>query len=156
MRLVDRLGGGQQGGGGVAVVAVVLQLAAVGIVGGDRRVAARIGGGRDVAEGVVGVAGDDVQVRRIERGRRQIARAVIAALRHHAVRIGRGQRLAVKMKMDRAYLSEIENGHRKPTVDLLDKLAEALDVPFHELFLPPEPGAAPPKALPSGRPRGKT
>jgi transcriptional regulator with XRE-family HTH domain len=43
--------------------------------------------------------------------------------------------------MDRAYLSEIENGHRKPTVDLLDKLAEALDVPFHELFLPPEPGA---------------
>jgi transcriptional regulator with XRE-family HTH domain len=64
-------------------------------------------------------------------------------------------RLAVKMKMDRAYLSEIENGHRKPTVDLLDKLAEALDVPFYELFLPPEPGAAPPKSLPSGRPRGK-
>ena len=63
-------------------------------------------------------------------------------------------RLAAKLKMDRAYLSEIENGHRKPTVDLLDKLAEALKVPFHELFLPPEPGAEPPKALPSGRPRG--
>jgi transcriptional regulator with XRE-family HTH domain len=57
--------------------------------------------------------------------------------------------------MDRAYLSEIENGHRKPTVDLLDKLAEALDVPFHELFRLPEPGAEPPRALPSGRPRGK-
>jgi hypothetical protein len=46
--------------------------------------------------------------------------------------------------------------HRKPMVDLLDKLAQALNVPFHELFLPPEPGAEPPKALPSGRPRGKT
>lgn len=34
-------------------------------------------------------------------------------------------RLATKLKMDRAYLSEIENKHRKPTVDLLDKLAEA-------------------------------
>jgi hypothetical protein len=43
--------------------------------------------------------------------------------------------------------------HRKPTVDLVDKLAEALNVPFHELFLPPEPGAEPPKALPSGCPR---
>jgi transcriptional regulator with XRE-family HTH domain len=64
-------------------------------------------------------------------------------------------RLAAKMKMDRAYLSEIENGHRKPTVDLLDKLAEALNVPVHELFLPPAPNAEPPKSLPSGRPRGK-
>ncbi|HVZ90278.1 MAG TPA: helix-turn-helix domain-containing protein, partial [Rhizomicrobium sp.] len=60
-------------------------------------------------------------------------------------------RLATKLKMDRAYLSEIENGHRKPTVDLVDKLAEALNAPFHELFLPPEPGAEPPRALPSGR-----
>ncbi len=63
-------------------------------------------------------------------------------------------RLATKLKMDRAYLSEIENGHRKPTVDLLDKLADALNVPLHELFLPPEAGAEPPKSLPSGRPRG--
>lgn len=65
-------------------------------------------------------------------------------------------RLAIKMKMDRAYLSEIENGHRKPTVDLLDKLAEALDVPLHELFLPPAPNTEPPKSLPSGRPRAKS
>jgi transcriptional regulator with XRE-family HTH domain len=64
-------------------------------------------------------------------------------------------RLAAKMKMDRAYLSEIENGHRKPTVDLLDKLAEALEVPLHELFLPPKPDAQAPKSLPSGRPRAK-
>jgi transcriptional regulator with XRE-family HTH domain len=59
------------------------------------------------------------------------------------------------MKMDRAYLSEIENGHRKPTVDLLDKLAVALDAQIYELFLPPEPNADPPKSLPSGRPRAK-
>ena len=38
----------------------------------------------------------------------------------------------------------------------MDKVAAALNVPFHELFLPPEPGADPPKALPSGRLRGKT
>ena len=64
-------------------------------------------------------------------------------------------RLAVKLKMDRAYLSEIENAHRKPTLDLLDKLAAALDVPLHELFLPPDPNADSPKPLPSGRPRRK-
>jgi transcriptional regulator with XRE-family HTH domain len=65
-------------------------------------------------------------------------------------------RLAIKLKMDRAYLSEVENGHRKPTLDLLDKLADAPGVRLHELFLPPDPDAEPPKTLPSGRPRLKS
>jgi hypothetical protein len=39
---------------------------------------------------------------------------------------------------------------------LLDKLTEALNVPFRELFLPHESGAEPPGARTSGRPRGKS
>jgi transcriptional regulator with XRE-family HTH domain len=65
------------------------------------------------------------------------------------------QRFAEKFEMDRAYISEIENGRRRSSLDLLDKIAAALGVQVHELLLPPEEGADPPKKLPSGRPRGK-
>jgi transcriptional regulator with XRE-family HTH domain len=65
------------------------------------------------------------------------------------------QQFAGKFKMDRAYISAIENGHRRSSLDLMDKLAAALDVPVHELLLPPEEGVDPPKKLPSGRPRVK-
>ena len=64
-------------------------------------------------------------------------------------------RLATKLKMDRAYLSEIENGRRRSSLDMLDKFAEAFGVEIHELLLQPTPGAEPPKSLPSGRPRKK-
>jgi transcriptional regulator with XRE-family HTH domain len=64
-------------------------------------------------------------------------------------------RLATKMKMDRAYLSEIENCYRRSSLDMLDKFADAFGVEIHELLLLPTPGAEPPKSLPSGRPRKK-
>lgn len=65
------------------------------------------------------------------------------------------ERLAADLEVDRAYISELENKRGNPTVDFLDKLAAVLDVPFHEFFRLPEPGAKKPRALPSGRPRGK-
>lgn len=66
------------------------------------------------------------------------------------------ERLAADSEVDRAYVSELENKRGNPTVDFLDKLARVLDVPLHEFFRLPEPGAKKPRALPSGRPRGET
>ncbi|WP_331314703.1 transcriptional regulator [Methylobacterium mesophilicum] len=40
-----------------------------------------------------------------------------------------------------------------PTVDLLDKVAEALAVPLGELFVAPAQGAPPPAPLRGGRRR---
>ena len=62
------------------------------------------------------------------------------------------ERLAADSEVDRAYVSEIERRRGNPTVDLLDKLAAALDVPIAEFFREPEPGAKRPKSLPGGRP----
>ena len=53
--------------------------------------------------------------------------------------------------MDRAYLGRLERQTENPTVDLLDRIAEALSVPLSELFAEPEEGAAPPQPLRSGR-----
>jgi hypothetical protein len=36
-------------------------------------------------------------------------------------------------------------------VDLLDKLAQTLDVQIADFFIAPQPGEQPPKALPGGR-----
>ena len=42
--------------------------------------------------------------------------------------------LAVAVGIDRAYLSEIENGHRNFTIMLLQNLATALSVPLEDLL----------------------
>ena len=34
----------------------------------------------------------------------------------------------------RCYISRVENGHTVPSVDTLEKLAQALEVPMHRLF----------------------
>jgi transcriptional regulator with XRE-family HTH domain len=43
----------------------------------------------------------------------------------------------------RCYISRVENGHTVPSIDTLEKLARALQVPMYELFYdgekPPEP-----------------
>jgi transcriptional regulator with XRE-family HTH domain len=43
------------------------------------------------------------------------------------------------------------SGMRKPTVDVLDRLAATLEVPLSEFFKKPRRGASPPKPLRSGR-----
>jgi transcriptional regulator with XRE-family HTH domain len=42
----------------------------------------------------------------------------------------------------RCYISRVENGHTVPTVDTLEKMARALEVPLYRLFYD---GEAPPK-----------
>lgn len=70
------------------------------------------------------------------------------------VRVARGlsqERLAADAGVDRAYLGGLERQAENPTVDLLDKVAEALAVPLGELFVAPAEGAAPPTPLRGGR-----
>jgi len=42
----------------------------------------------------------------------------------------------------RCYVSRVENGHTVPTVETLEKMARALEVPIHQLFYE---GEQPPK-----------
>ena len=47
----------------------------------------------------------------------------------------------------RCYLSRVENGHTVPSIETLEKLARALDIPMYQLFYdgeaPPEPPSLP-------------
>lgn len=70
------------------------------------------------------------------------------------LRVERGlsqDRLAGDTSVDRAYLGGLERKTENATVDLLDRLATGLSVEIAELFVVPEPGAEPPKALRAGR-----
>jgi transcriptional regulator with XRE-family HTH domain len=60
-------------------------------------------------------------------------------------------KLAADANVDRAYLGGLERQTENPTVDLLDKIAEALQVPLSELFIQPDEGASPPPTLKGGR-----
>ncbi|MBY2910572.1 helix-turn-helix domain-containing protein [Rhizobium leguminosarum] len=60
-------------------------------------------------------------------------------------------KLAADAGVDRAYLGGLERQTENPTVDLLDKIAEALAVPLDELFRMPSPNDAPPQPLRGGR-----
>lgn len=54
-----------------------------------------------------------------------------------ATRINKGLtqiELAEKAEIAQAYLSEIENGKTKPSLTVLERLADALDVSIVELF----------------------
>ena len=56
-----------------------------------------------------------------------------------ALRKSRGlsqERFALEYDIDRTYVSGIERGKRNPTVTVLGRLANALDVDVHELLLP--------------------
>ena len=63
------------------------------------------------------------------------------------------ERLAIDAGVDRAWVSELEREQGNTSVDLLDRLAEALDVPVAALFAEPERDADKPQPLRSGRRR---
>jgi transcriptional regulator with XRE-family HTH domain len=65
------------------------------------------------------------------------------------------ERLAVDAGVDRAWVSELERGQGNTSIDLLDRLAEALDVSIGDLFKPVPEDAEAPLPLPSGRKAGK-
>ena len=61
------------------------------------------------------------------------------------------ERLAADAGVDRAWVSELEREQGNTSVDLLDRLAEALGVPIAALLAEPEPDADKPQPLRSGR-----
>lgn len=61
------------------------------------------------------------------------------------------ERLAADAGVDRAWVSELEREQGNTSVDLLDRLAEALDVPIAALLAEPAPDADKPQPLRSGR-----
>jgi transcriptional regulator with XRE-family HTH domain len=61
--------------------------------------------------------------------------------------------LAVDADVDVSYISRLENGLENPTIGLLERTAQALDVEFWELVKKPDKKDKPPKPLPSGRRR---
>jgi transcriptional regulator with XRE-family HTH domain len=65
------------------------------------------------------------------------------------------ERLAHDAGVDRSYVGGLERQEENPTVGVLDRLANMLNVPISELFEEPRKGAAPPKPLRSGRRRAK-
>lgn len=70
------------------------------------------------------------------------------------LRVERGltqERLAAECGVDRVYVGEIERELANPTLDLLSRLAVALDAPVFELFAPPTEGAVRSKGIPAGR-----
>ena len=73
------------------------------------------------------------------------------------LRVERGisqEKLAADAGVDRAYLGGLERQTENPTVDLLDKIADALSLSVSELFIVPDEAALPPKPLKSGRKAG--
>lgn len=66
-------------------------------------------------------------------------------------------RFAFEAGVDRAYFGKIEREIANPTLDVLDRLASALDVPIAEFFVVPAKGAPKPVPLKAGRkaPRAK-
>ena len=50
--------------------------------------------------------------------------------------------------LKRCYVSRVENGHTIPSIETLEKMARALEIPMYQLFYdgeaPPEPPSLPP------------
>ena len=61
------------------------------------------------------------------------------------------EKLAADAGIDRAYLGGMEREVENPTVDLLDRVALALDVPMTALFEAPKRGERKPSPLRAGR-----
>jgi transcriptional regulator with XRE-family HTH domain len=80
-------------------------------------------------------------------------RALVAwNLRRLRVEQGMSQvKLAADAEVDRAYLGGLERETENPTVDLLDRIADALSVSATDLFRQPAPGEETPRNLTYGR-----
>lgn len=59
--------------------------------------------------------------------------------------------LAVDAGVDRSYVGRIERGVENPTVETLDRLAKALEVPAAEFLAVPKSTEKPPVTLRRGR-----
>jgi transcriptional regulator with XRE-family HTH domain len=73
------------------------------------------------------------------------------------LRVERGlsqEKLAADAGIDRAYLGGVERETENPTVDVLDRVAAALDISIGALFTPPRRGEKRPPPLSPGRKPG--
>jgi ribosome-binding protein aMBF1 (putative translation factor) len=61
------------------------------------------------------------------------------------------ERLAFDAEVDRSYVGGLERQEQNPTVDLLDRLSQTLQVSLAELFREPAKNAPRPKPLRRGR-----
>ena len=61
------------------------------------------------------------------------------------------ERLALEAGVDRAYVSGLERARENPTIEVLDRLAAALDAPLAAFFAEPTDAAQPPPSLRAGR-----
>ncbi len=64
------------------------------------------------------------------------------------------ERLAADSGVDRAYVGGIERQTENPSIDLLDKLAAALEVEVNELLLPPRSDDMPDNLKVGRKPKG--
>ena len=70
------------------------------------------------------------------------------------LRVARGvaqEALAIDAEIDRTYVSRLERNMENPTVAVLERLAQALEVEIAEFFVKPKPGAKTPPVLRKGR-----
>ena len=65
------------------------------------------------------------------------------------------ENLAVDAQIDRTYVSRLERGLENPTIAVLERLAEALNVNIVDFFVVPSVGERPVDPLPSGRHKKK-
>jgi transcriptional regulator with XRE-family HTH domain len=63
--------------------------------------------------------------------------------------------LSFEVRIDRAYLGRIERGKENITINVIERIAIALETPLNELFRPPTDGESMPKPLKAGRRSGK-
>ena len=63
------------------------------------------------------------------------------------------ERLAADTGIDRSYMSELEREQGNASVDLLDRLAAALEVPISEFFVTPSANETPRHLCPEGADR---
>ncbi len=71
-----------------------------------------------------------------------------------AIRASRGQtieELAGVAQLDSSSVARIERGTANPTLEVIERLSHALDVPVVQLFLEPADRTSAPKPLPAGR-----
>jgi transcriptional regulator with XRE-family HTH domain len=70
------------------------------------------------------------------------------------LRVARGlsqEALAVDAGVDRTYVSKLERNSENPSVAVLEKLANAMEISIAEFFVGPSPGAPELPVLPKGR-----
>ncbi|MPZ29559.1 MAG: helix-turn-helix domain-containing protein [Rhodospirillales bacterium] len=71
--------------------------------------------------------------------------------KHRVARVMTLEDVAVAARTNASYVAEVERGEANIGIELLDKLARALDVKPADLFIEPRPGEKPPAPLKAGR-----